>query len=166
MRPSSLKQKIMSSKMDEGEICYSVKARHTKIERYHGYKAGRYMLPNDEVTLSFPTFQTHQFALTNKSYKNEMDREDMKHHISMLITEGRLQLVCDNVATAPPLLGCVEEQKVSSFPDIIHIRLPCYPLGTYRQPSSACSRHRNGNRYLLRVHLKIISLTCHRYLGH
>ncbi|PMD19557.1 S-adenosyl-L-methionine-dependent methyltransferase [Hyaloscypha hepaticicola] len=39
--------------------------------RYHGYKAGRYMLPNDE---------------------NEMDREDIKHHISMLITEGRLHL--------------------------------------------------------------------------
>ncbi|KFY83199.1 hypothetical protein V498_08230, partial [Pseudogymnoascus sp. VKM F-4517 (FW-2822)] len=39
--------------------------------RYHGYKPGRYMLPNDE---------------------NEMDREDIKHHISMLITEGRLHL--------------------------------------------------------------------------
>ncbi|KFY01922.1 hypothetical protein O988_02466 [Pseudogymnoascus sp. VKM F-3808] len=39
--------------------------------RYHGYKPGRYMLPNDE---------------------NEMDREDMKHHISMLITKGRLHL--------------------------------------------------------------------------
>lgn len=39
--------------------------------RYHGYKPGRYMLPNDE---------------------SEMDREDMKHHISMLITEGRLHL--------------------------------------------------------------------------
>ncbi|KAN0123026.1 methyltransferase domain containing protein [Hyaloscypha variabilis] len=39
--------------------------------RYHGYKEGRYMLPNDE---------------------SEMDREDMKHHISMLITEGRLHL--------------------------------------------------------------------------
>ncbi|KFY21825.1 hypothetical protein V493_07095 [Pseudogymnoascus sp. VKM F-4281 (FW-2241)] len=39
--------------------------------RYHEYKRGRYMLPNDE---------------------NEMDREDMKHHISMLITKGRLHL--------------------------------------------------------------------------
>ncbi|KAH8812570.1 S-adenosyl-L-methionine-dependent methyltransferase, partial [Xylogone sp. PMI_703] len=39
--------------------------------RYHGYKAGRYMLPNDE---------------------SEMDREDMKHHISILLTEGRLHL--------------------------------------------------------------------------
>jgi len=39
--------------------------------RYHGYKQGRYMLPNDE---------------------SEMDREDMKHHISMLLTEGQLHL--------------------------------------------------------------------------
>ncbi|RDW56389.1 hypothetical protein BP5796_13211 [Coleophoma crateriformis] len=39
--------------------------------RYHGYKSGRYMLPNDE---------------------NEMEREDMKHHITMLLTEGRLHL--------------------------------------------------------------------------
>ncbi|KFY14446.1 hypothetical protein V491_06041, partial [Pseudogymnoascus sp. VKM F-3775] len=39
--------------------------------RYHGYKPGRYMLPNDE---------------------KEMDREDMKHHIFMLITKGRLHL--------------------------------------------------------------------------
>lgn len=68
MRPSSLKQKIMSLKMDEGENCYSVKARQSKIKRYHGYKAGRYMLPNDEVILSLPTFQTHQCALINNSY--------------------------------------------------------------------------------------------------
>lgn len=39
--------------------------------RYHGYKAGRYMVPNDE---------------------HEMDREDMKHHIAMLTTQGRLHL--------------------------------------------------------------------------
>lgn len=39
--------------------------------RYHGYKSGRYMLPNDE---------------------NEMDREDIKHHITMLITKGQLHL--------------------------------------------------------------------------
>ncbi|KAI9894484.1 MAG: hypothetical protein M1814_003242 [Vezdaea aestivalis] len=39
--------------------------------RYHGYKGGRYMIPNDEM---------------------EMDREDMKHHISMLMLEGRLHL--------------------------------------------------------------------------
>ncbi|KAI9863974.1 MAG: hypothetical protein M1824_006012 [Vezdaea acicularis] len=39
--------------------------------RYHGYKGGRYMIPNDE---------------------KEMDREDMKHHITMRITNERLHL--------------------------------------------------------------------------
>ncbi len=68
MRPSSLKQKIMSLKMGEGEICYSFNTRQTKIKRYHGYKAGRYMLPNDEVILLLPTVQTHQVALINNSY--------------------------------------------------------------------------------------------------
>jgi hypothetical protein len=39
--------------------------------RYHSFMAGRYLMPNDE---------------------QEMDREDMKHHISILLTEGRLNL--------------------------------------------------------------------------
>ncbi|KAI9809366.1 MAG: hypothetical protein M1827_006878 [Pycnora praestabilis] len=39
--------------------------------RYHGYKEGRYPLPNDET---------------------EMDREDMKHHMTMLVLGGRLHL--------------------------------------------------------------------------
>lgn len=37
--------------------------------RYHAYKEGHYPLPNDET---------------------ELDREDMKHHMMMLITNGRL----------------------------------------------------------------------------
>jgi hypothetical protein len=62
MRPFSPKQKIMSLKMGEGEIC-SPEPSQTKVKRYHGYKAGRYMLPNDEVILSFPTFRAHQMCI-------------------------------------------------------------------------------------------------------
>ncbi|KAI9796416.1 MAG: hypothetical protein M1833_006188 [Piccolia ochrophora] len=39
--------------------------------RYHGYKEGRYPLPNDEL---------------------ELDREDMKHQEMMLITDGQLHM--------------------------------------------------------------------------
>jgi hypothetical protein len=63
MRPFSPKQKIMSLKMGEGEICYSPVTSQTKVKRYHGYKAGRYMLPNDEVILSFTTFRAHQMCI-------------------------------------------------------------------------------------------------------
>jgi hypothetical protein len=47
------------------------------------------MLPNDEVLLLFLS-GPQNFSLTSCQF--EMDREDMKHHISMLITEGRLTL--------------------------------------------------------------------------
>ena len=53
----------MSLKMGEGEICYSPETSQTKVKRYHGYKAGRYMLPNDEVILSFLTFRAHQMCI-------------------------------------------------------------------------------------------------------
>jgi hypothetical protein len=47
------------------------------------------MLPNDEVTPSLPCTSELSF---DRHSQTEMDREDIKHHISMLITEGRLHL--------------------------------------------------------------------------
>jgi hypothetical protein len=53
----------MSLKMGEGEIRYFPEASQTKVKRYHGYKAGRYMLPNDEVILLFLTFRAHRMCI-------------------------------------------------------------------------------------------------------
>ncbi|KAA6406833.1 MAG: methyltransferase domain-containing [Lasallia pustulata] len=45
--------------------------RYENGRRYHSYKEGRYLLPNDE---------------------EEMDREDMKHHMNLILMDGRLHL--------------------------------------------------------------------------
>ncbi|KAL8931488.1 MAG: hypothetical protein Q9211_006928, partial [Gyalolechia sp. 1 TL-2023] len=57
--------------------------------RYHGYKAGSYPLPNDEVgtiwPLSLPTRSCFRFIIPQ-----ELERIDIKHHITMLLCGGNL----------------------------------------------------------------------------
>lgn len=60
--------------------------------RYHAYKAGSYPLPNDEVCILPRTgLQLLRHGLPS-ALQPELERIDIKHHVTLLLTGGNLHL--------------------------------------------------------------------------
>jgi hypothetical protein len=70
---------IMGTSLDVCSLLHNIRPMLT----FAGYP-----MPNDEVLHP----QISKDLLLTTLLKNEMDREDMKHHFTMLITKGRLHL--------------------------------------------------------------------------